>query len=40
MKTLSAVGLGILLLIQAVDVASGTPGEQMRQSTEGREQKE
>ena len=34
MKTLSAVGLGILLLIQAVDVASGTPGEQMRQSVD------
>jgi len=34
MKTLSAVGLGIFLLMQPVDVAAGTPGEQMRQSVD------
>jgi phospholipid transport system substrate-binding protein len=34
MKTLSAVGLGILLLIQPVGVAAATPGEQVRQSVD------
>jgi phospholipid transport system substrate-binding protein len=34
MKTLSAVGLGILLVMQSVEVAAGTPGEQMRQSVD------
>jgi phospholipid transport system substrate-binding protein len=32
MKTLSAVGLGILLLMQPVGVAAGAAGEQVRQS--------
>src|SRR5262245_27108845 len=34
MKTLSAVGLAILLLTPPVDVAAGAPGEQMRQSVD------
>ena len=34
MKTLSGVGLGILLLMQPVWVAAGTPGEQVRQSVD------
>jgi phospholipid transport system substrate-binding protein len=34
MKTLSAVGLGILLLIQPVGVVAGTPGEQVCQSVD------
>jgi phospholipid transport system substrate-binding protein len=34
MKTLSAVGLGILLLIQPAGVAAGTPREQVRQSVD------
>jgi phospholipid transport system substrate-binding protein len=34
MKTLAAVGLGILLLMQPVGVAAGAPGEQVRQSVD------
>ena len=34
MKALAAVGLGILLLMQPVWVAAGTPGEQVRQSVD------
>src|SRR5262245_38659635 len=34
MKTLSAVGLGVFLLVQPVEVPAGTPGEQMRQSVD------
>ena len=34
MKTLSAVGLGILLLVQPVWVAAGVPGDQVRQSAD------
>ena len=32
MKTLSAVGLGILLFMQPVWVVAGVPGEQVHQS--------
>ena len=34
MKTLSTVGLGILLLVQPVWVAAGVPGDQVRQSVD------
>ena len=34
MKTLSAVGLGILLLMQPVLVAAGAPGDQVRQTVD------
>jgi phospholipid transport system substrate-binding protein len=34
MKALAAIGLGILLLMQPVRVAAGTPGDQVRQTTD------
>jgi len=35
MKTLSAVGLGILLLLmESVSAAAGVPGDQVRQTTD------
>jgi phospholipid transport system substrate-binding protein len=34
MRALSGLGLGILLIMQPVDVTAGTPGEQVRQSVD------